>query len=87
MKGNYDEGFGKTQHKTNWAPNTSGFEGNQADTTAPSKVAHVQAGDKPEAPAEEEHHHEEHAEEHVHEEAPAEEVHEEAAAQEEVAAE
>lgn len=53
MKGNYDEGFGKEQHKTKWAPSTGGFEGNQADTTTPSKVSHLTPGDRPEAPEEE----------------------------------
>ena len=53
MKGNYDEGFGKEQHKTKWAPATGGFEGVDNDTTAPSKVSHVVTGDRPEAPAEE----------------------------------
>lgn len=33
MKGNYDEGFGKEQHKTKWAPSTGGFEAKPVDTT------------------------------------------------------
>lgn len=53
MKGNYDEGFGKEQHKTKWAPATGGFEGVDNDTTAPSKVGGIVAGERPSAPAEE----------------------------------
>lgn len=53
LKGNYDEGFGKEQHKTKWAPSTGGFEAAQADTTAPSKVAGIKVAEKPEVPVEE----------------------------------
>ena len=39
LKGNYDEGFGKEQHKTKWAPSTGGFEAAPVDTTSVKPLA------------------------------------------------
>jgi hypothetical protein len=39
LKGNYDEGFGKEQHKTKWAPSTGGFEAKPVDTTTVKTVS------------------------------------------------
>jgi len=55
LKGNYDEGFGKEQHKTKWAPSVASFEAPPADSTAPSKasVAHEEHPAEEHHPAEE----------------------------------